>query len=354
MTRIPDEPVSPAGEPIALSATPGGRLGRTAERLRRLPRSKLLFQLCSVVLFVLAIGTIAYQVVRDLPKLQSYSWTLRPEFVAIGFGVYSVSLLFTALIWASIISTLSGRRGWLSHVRLYCLTNVANRLPTALPYIGARAEAYAQIGVKRATTLTAMAIEVAVTIIGATVVALATLPFGPYQAVLDQTALAPYLPLLALPPIGLLFIALRPRLLIGAINAGARRLGRPPIEASIGGRQVTLWTIGFVLIWLNGGVLHFVLASAVYPFAASQLPLLINIFAVSGVAGWLSQLTFFLPTPALRQVVVAYLLSFVVPWPVAVAVALFERLAVMAFELAWALAFVVAGRLGGGRALGGR
>lgn len=349
MTLRSDEPAGRTDEPTVVPAATGGRIARTVERLRRLPRSKLLFQLFSGGLFILAIAAIVYQVVRDLPKLQSYSWTLRPEFVAIGFGVYSISLIFTALIWASIISTLSGRRGWLSHVRLYCLTNVANRLPTALPYIGARAEAYSQIGVKRVTTLTSMAIEVTVTIVGATVVALATLPFGPYESVL-----APYLPLLALPPIGLLLVALRPRWLIGAINAGARQLGRPPIATTLGSRPVALWTIGFVLIWLNGGVLNFILASAVYPFELSQLPLLINVFAVSGVAGWLSQLTLILPTPALRQVVTAYLLSFVVPWPVAVAVALLARLAVMTFELAWALGFVVAGRLGGGRAFDGR
>jgi hypothetical protein len=49
------------------------------------------------------------------------------------------------------------------------------------------------------------------------------------------------------------------------------------------------------------------------------------------------QFFFFLPNPGLRQVALAYLLSYAMPWSVSAAVAVFTRLLVMIFELLWAV-----------------
>ncbi len=66
------------------------------------------------------------------------------------------------------------------------------------------------------------------------------------------------------------------------------------------------------------------------------MPFLVNISAVSGIAGWLGQALFFVPTPAVRQLTMVYLLSLRFPMPWAVALALFFRISVMVFELVWA------------------
>jgi hypothetical protein len=283
--------------------------------------------------FLLVVGAISYQIVDSWQEIRTYPWHWNLKYIFWGFGVYSLSLLATAGIWTAIIRRLAGLKPVLPNIGLYCLTNLAQRLPTPLPYVGARTEAYAARGVPRTTTLAAMSLEIIVTIVGALVTALITLPFG-FPESMERFNLLIWL--LVLP---LVVFILRPNWLFKVINSILRRLKRPGLAVQVGTPEMLIWVVIFILIWLNGGFLYYLLANSIYPIRVDELLAMINVFAVSGVIGWLGQLFFFLPSVGLRQVAVAYLLSFFIPWPVAVAVALLTRLSVMIFELIWALGF---------------
>jgi hypothetical protein len=295
--------------------------------------AKLLKRAVWGLAFLLVVGAISYQIVDSWQEIRTYPWHWNLKYIFWGFGVYSLSLLATAGIWATIIRRLAGLKPVLPNIGLYCLTNLAQRLPTPLPYIGARTEAYAARGVPRTTTLAAMSLEIIVTIVGALVTALITLPFGFPQS-LERFNLLIWL--LVLP---LIIFIVKPNWLFRLINSILQRLRRPSLTVQIGTPEMLVWVVTFILIWMNGGFLYYLLANSIYPIQADEILAMINVFAVSGVIGWLGQLFFFLPSVGLRQVAVAYLLSFFIPWPVAVAVALLARLSVMIFELIWASGF---------------
>ncbi|MCX7766817.1 MAG: hypothetical protein N2246_08970, partial [Candidatus Sumerlaeia bacterium] len=87
---------------------------------------------------------------------------------------------------------------------------------------------------------------------------------------------------------------------------------------------------------------YYYLISSISPVPEGLLLFLVNISAISGIAGWLGQALFFVPTPAVRQLTMVYLLSLRFPMPLAVIFALFFRVAVMVFELVWAgLCFLI-------------
>ncbi len=282
----------------------------------------------------LILVVIAYQIARNWLQIRDYPWQLRPLDMLLALGIYSVSLLLTAFVWAAVIMRMSDRLPLLIHMRLFCLTNLANRLPTPLPYIGARIEAYAAEGIARPLTLTAMALEMVVKMVSAVIIAGLTLSFGPKDAITAR--FSPLIWLALLPLAALMF---RPAWLLSALNVAFKRFKRPPIEVQPRTYDMLVWTVLSAMIWVNGGILYYFLIDSIFPVTPNQVLFMINVFTVSGIVGWLGQFFFFVPNLALRQLVVAYLLSLAVPWPVAVAGAILTRLCVMVFELVWALLF---------------
>jgi hypothetical protein len=276
-----------------------------------------------------------YQILKSWQEIKTYPWQLDFKYIIIGFFVYSVSLFSTGGIWASIMARTSNIRHYLLHVRLYCLTNLAQRLPTPLPYIGARAETYAQLGVPRTTTIASMSLEVVITIVGAVSTAIITLPFSVDKS--KQTGAfwvwAAMIPLLV-------FI-IKPKWLFAGIEFVLKRFKKEFPYPSITWKHMVAWSLASTAIWFLGGMLYFLLAKSVYPLPVNSLLEMINVFALSGVVGWVGQLFFFVPLVTVRQLTTAYLLSLFLPWPVAVAVALLTRLVVMVYELLWALFFSI-------------
>ncbi|MGB9872932.1 MAG: hypothetical protein ACPLYD_14900, partial [Anaerolineae bacterium] len=206
---------------------------------------------------------------------------------------------------------------------------LAQRLPTPLPYISARTEAYAAQGVPRKTTLSAMGVEITVTLFSAAVVSLVTLLFGSFlYAKAIRFILYALLVFLAFP----LFF---PEKFFSLANLILACLNQSALPATLSRRHTLIWTGIFVVIWLNSGALYYYLISSLSPVPQEHLLFLINISAISGIAGWLGQVFFFVPTPAVRQLTMIYLLSLRFPVPLAVVFALFARVCVMVFELVW-------------------
>lgn len=298
---------------------------------RRIKSNPVRFsQLVWWILVILASAFIVYKTVKEWQQLQGVLWRLDWHCLLVSFGVYSVSILLTASCWALIMGHFSGIRTFWAHVSTFCLTNLAQRLPTPFPYLSARTEAYAAYGISRKTTLAAMAVEIIVTLFSAAIVALATFAFGvPLYAKAIK-----YIVYVML--VSLFFPALFPQKFLRIANRALIYLNRSPLPILLNGRQTLGWVGIFIIIWLNSGVLYYYLISSVSVVPEGLLPFLINVSALSGIAGWLGQVLFFIPTPAVRQLTMVYLLSLRFPMPLAVVFALFFRASVMVFELVWA------------------
>jgi hypothetical protein len=297
------------------------------------PHARRIARIAWIAAIALTLSYIAYRIVTNWSQIRSYDWHIRPWNLVLAFVLYSAGLLLTALAWALIMRHISGDRAMLAHMRLFCLTNLANRLPTPLPFVGARTESYAARGIARSTTMLAMSYEVVTTLLGAMIIAGLTVGYGPGAQMVARAGVLAWLL-----PVPLVLLALRPALLTRVANPLLQRLGRQPLSAPIAPRDMLLWSGIFVLLFANSGVFYFIVAAGVYDLPASFIPTMLNITAVSALAGWLAQ---FAPVPALRQVVTAYLLSQFMPWPTAIAIAVLARLLVMIFELVWAAIFAL-------------
>jgi hypothetical protein len=298
-------------------------------------RSRQIKIILGIFLILAVLVSSGYQILVNWQEVRSYPWKWDVKFLFLGFGVYSINLLLTASIWALIMRRLSGIKSFFTHIGLYSLTNLAQRLPTLIPYISARTEAYAARDVPRSTTLTAMSLEVIVTITGALVVAIATLPFG------LPGSLGHYSMLIWFLLIPFIVFVIRPDWLFVGLNKIFVLFKHSPLQVRVNKSDTLLWVGLFAIIWLIGGLFYFILANSIYPVVLGNLLMIVNIFAISGIVGWAGQFLFFVPNLAARQVAAAYLLSFFMPWLVAVAVVLVVRLSVLIFELIWALVFSI-------------
>ncbi len=290
---------------------------------------------------MIALIVIGYRLRQDWHQIQTYPWQLQWTGILLAFGVFSVSIVLTFLVWTFIMRRLSTAQSLRTHMQLFFVTNLARRLPTLLPYVGARTEAYAAQGLPRKVTLSAVMLEMATTVVGAALVAVLTLPFGPFSRVWGRFPVLT-LPLMILPVLVIIY----PSWFFAAVNFVLGHLKRPLLDFEVRRRDMLTWAILFTAVWANGGVLYYFLATSIYPLSSRKLLMMVNAFAISGVASWLGQFLFFLPTLALRQVMLAYLLSLSeIPFSAAIAIALLGRLCVTVFELVWALLSLALSRL---------
>ncbi len=130
----------------------------------------------------------------------------------------------------------------------------------------------------------------------------------------DSGAIAQAVPSWALPAIGavgvpLLLLGLHPRLLTWMLNAGLRKLKRPPVEFTLRYRDVLIVTLYWSLSWMLAGVGFYLLVRALTqaPLPAAAIIIAMGIYAIGWDVGFL---TFVTPSGlGFREVVIAYLVA---------------------------------------------
>jgi len=289
-------------------------------------------QLFYKLIIFIAIIFIIYKIIIDIPLLKSFTWIFNYKNILLSFLIYTINLLLTAFSWALVMKTVSGFHSYWNHIRIYCVTNVAQRLPTLFPYLSARSEAYVNYGIPPQVTLTAMAMEISITIVSAAIVA-GVMSFYLHPS---QNYLAIIVVILLLIPISIITF---PNKFIEVINKIIIKQKRMPLVIKLSKFNTFSWVALFILIWLNSGLFYYLLINSINNIPKEKLLYFIFFSALSGLVGWIGQLLFFMPIPALRQITMIYLMSTIVPMPLAVAFTLFSRVCVMVFELMWATIF---------------
>ncbi len=283
--------------------------------------------------FIILCVIIIYQIVKNWQTISQYSWHWQYRFILFGFFSYSLSLILTAWIWSLLINKFSGNKTTIPNIALYSLTNIAQRLPTPFPYISARVETYASLGISRAFTLSAMSVELSITIISAVLISIFTLPFGFKEIYNNIQIEITLLIMIILLFIGVFIININK--VIAFFNRILIKNNKSPISGSINQKELVSWVGLYLIVWINAGIFNLLMANCIYPFPFHLILTMINIIALSGFIGWIGQLLFFIPNIALPQIVSAYLLSSYVPWPVAITISVIGRLGSMVFEIIW-------------------
>jgi hypothetical protein len=262
---------------------------------------------------------------NELPSLNLAELFARLSPAAVGRAVlvYTLDLILAVFGWFMIIGSLSGYWRVLDHTRIYLLTSVTRRLPGTFWYILGRVVLYERLGVTRGVTALAGGLEFATTVMAGLVVALATWPL--------ILAGADFNPLWLLMSLLAGIVLLNPP----AIRAILRRLA-PQHAAGVRYRHLLGWVLIYMLVWIVGGGLLFVLADAVYPLPLSALPGIIGVWALAGVASFV--LFSFVPFGlGVNELTLTVLLGPFVPAGEAFFVALLMRALVTICELVFAL-----------------
>lgn len=290
----------------------------TLRRASRRPLLRWLFTAGLVLIVSASLGLILY---RNRTLLLTYDWRIRPIPLVASFFLYSVALSLAILGWGLIINRLSGRRSWLRHIRIYCLTNLGQRLPGVFWHILGRMAMYQEDGVSKRMVSIGSGLELVLLIVSGLIVSLGAWPLG----VVSETER--WLWFLAGILIGL--ILLHPRLARPLLS----RLGLS--QTSWAYRHIVLWLLLYVVIWILGGVILYCIINIVYPLAPDKLPGVVAAWSTSGVIASLSTFT---PSGfGLREISLSVLLAPFMPSGIAVVIAIATRALLTAYEIIWAL-----------------
>jgi len=248
---------------------------------------------------------------------------IRVETILLSFGLYSVALGLAVHAWGGMINVLSHPVGAWRHFRIFCLTHLTRRIPGMLWHVVGRAVWYEQEGVPKSVVSLASAMEQVLIILAGLVTYLLTLPAAQSNA--------PIPPVVWL--VGLVggAVLLHPRL-IGAL---LRRLGQVERAEGLRYSHIMTWLGSYVLGWAAGGLILAAIVATLRPLGAIEVVTLIGIWSLSGALG---ALAVFSPSGlGIREISLTLLLEPLLPLPQAAFVALFTRIVLTGFELAWAL-----------------
>lgn len=281
---------------------------------------------------LLVLGLIVFQILRHWEEIKSYPWRFEYWSLLLSFFAYTSAMAFAVLCWRAIMKRVAGAWPLRTHFRIYCMTTVAKRLPSPVWYIGARVLGYEALGVPKTLTSMALGIEVLIYIFSGFLCSFVFSAVGPFWTILRDS---PWLGLLVIP---LILLLIYPNWLVELANWGLRRLKRPTITLHLRFRDVASWSGYYLGVWAGGATMVFLLTRSIYPVGIEYLLFMFGAWTISGVIGTLGQFTLItLAGFGIRQVALAYVLSFAIPWPVAIAVALLSRILVPIYEGFWAL-----------------
>jgi len=245
--------------------------------------------------------------------------------IVLSFVFYSCALALAILGWSLIASRMTNVQDLKRHSKVYCYTNLARRIPGFLWHIAGRVYLYRRDGVDIVPISAASAVEMVLIILSG-LISYALWNLGRWPArwrwglVLGIS-------------VGMAMI--HPSVLRWVL----RKVRRADIMEHIQYRDVSIWLIIYVSVWLLGGLTLLSVIYAIQPVDLGQAP---GIIAAWSLSGAVSTLVVFLPAGlGIREATLSVLLLPFIPAPLAVTVALAVRILLTLYEVVWALVVIL-------------
>lgn len=257
-------------------------------------------------------------------SVRAYRWQF--NYLLLGLAVLAAlgTLSLYAWQWRFVVQRLGTRVSYPAAFRIYFLSNLGRYVPGKIWQFVGWFYLSEQAGIGRVQTFTAIAVNLGLqtlTGLGLGVAVLSVSQGGELRA--------RYWPLLALIPLGV--VALQPAVMEALLNWALRRLGHEPVALGLCTRDMALFTLGHMGCWAAYAIAFYLFVCSVHPVPLTGLPALGAAYAAAWVIGFLSLLT-----PGgigIREGVLAYILGFWLPTPVAILIGLLSRIWMIAGEL---------------------
>lgn len=278
----------------------------------------------SVVFLLIISYFIARVIYREWDKISGYDWS--PDYI---FLILSVLTLYLVYIiggygWILVMRMVGAKIDLKKGLSIFLLSLWGRYLPGGVWTVLGRVFLCRLEGIPDSRSGMSVILEQAYPIVSAGIVFAASLLFWN-----DAGSVTKVLPVLISVPLFIIFLHPKPFLKIA--NPILSRMGKAPIDIPLSFNNMLFLTGYYSLYWLVTGTAFYFFICSFYPLDIYYIPILSGIYAISFVAGYVTFLT-----PAglgVREGALTVLLSFFIPTPIAIGVALLSRLWLVGVEL---------------------
>jgi len=275
------------------------------------------------------IGRVIY---NEWDKISGYNWS--PQLTWFFFSIITLIIVYlmNAYGWILIIRMINVKLGFTKGVSIFFISMFGRYIPGGIWSALSRIYLCRLEGISDSRSGMSIIMEQAYPVVSACIVFAASLLFWS-----DTGAIIRFLPALVLLPMFIIF--LHPRSFLWVVNPILSRLGRGTIKISLDWNSMLMLTGYYFLCWIISGTAFYFFICSFYPLDLYYIPILSGIYAISFVAGYVTFLT-----PAglgVREGALTVLLSFFIPTPIAIGVALLSRLWLIGVELTILLIFLL-------------
>jgi hypothetical protein len=243
-----------------------------------------------------------------------------PALAALLFGM--IALTNNALCWRGILARLHHQLDIKTAFRIWFFSQLVRYAPGNVWHLFGRVYLSQQVGIKPQPTSLSLMLETLYTLTAGLIVAASSLVFWPRIDTIHSVIL------LVIPFLG---VCLMPQLLQRPLTWLLHRFQRST-DWLVFQPRTMLWLIpGYGISWLYYGLGVYLLALSIHPLSLQTLPAIIGMFALGWIIGFLSFIT---PSGlGVREGVLSYMLSFLMPVPIAILLALLARVWLISAEL---------------------
>jgi glycosyltransferase 2 family protein len=314
------EQVESSDDPM--SGGPGRIWGRLA-KLSTTIKVHRATRLVIASVWVITLALLAWLAWRNRDTLIFYLVGANYWRLLLALPFYLGTIVASVIGWSFIMRSFAQPVALGTHLRIYCATLAARRLPGTIWYVGGRVILYRQLGISGLVVSLASTVELVVTTIAGITVGLFFLPLG-----------------LSLPP------QITAWLLVGAVLGLACLhpavltkimlwLGRP-LARRFGWRDLIKWLLAYGMVWWMGGMMLAQIVGAFSVISPQQLVYFIGAWSIAGAGG---MLTVLLPSSfGVTELALTFFLSTVLPLPLAATIAVLTRILTTLAEIALSIA----------------
>lgn len=296
-------------------------------KIKKLGKNLYLF------LVVVVLGILLFILYKEREIILNFDWNINIANLLLASLFHSIGLGITYIVWSLMIYRLSGYKNHVVNLRIYYISTIAKRIPTALPYIGTRFGFYSDIGIPSNIILNCILFENILITLAGLLVFFIFLPF--YTFVLIENVYL-FIMIVVLILVSLLW---KPNMIVEIINFIYRKLNKKPIEIMISNKDILVWLSLYSLPWFFAGLSLFFLMNSIGSF---MNPNLIDTIGISSIITLVGLFSFFLPGGlGIKEIAGSTLLSAWMPFSVGLLITVLNRILQISDELLWSIFAVV-------------
>jgi hypothetical protein len=277
----------------------------------------------TIILVGITVIFLGVNVYKQREVLLTYDWQFHLLPLVLAFILFSLTLFMSSMVWGFILNVISKKLSYKKHIYYYIISNLAKRIPGTIWYVASRTQMYSDEGITISRTTLASGLEVAFIALAGV---LTVLLFS--TEIIIRYHLSPIIFAIIF-LVG--FIVLQPKFIKWFLKL------LKIDELNIDYKLVLIGLLSYLIIWILGGLLLYEIGNIVYPIPYDQIGYIIGSWVLVGT---ISYLFLFSPTNfGITELGISLLLSSIVPFSIAVIIAIASRILMIIFEIFWASLF---------------